>query len=368
MYKVVLFSSFMSPHMKPLCDELYAHYGNDFQYIQTCALTEERQRLGYSYEPCEVPYLTDLTGNTGQQMRIADEAAAVIINTGVTNPMIVKNRIFENKLTFFLNERLFKRGVLKLADRRLWQQALINLASRNKRTYILCLGSYVAKDFELIGFERGKSFKFGYFPAQTLSKPKERSDNFCVVWAGRMIDWKRPIFAMKIAKRLKQKDADIRFIMVGDGKYFEKAKHYATKYRIEVEFTGIQPNEVVRKYMRDADVFLITSNRREGWGAVINEALSEGTPVVSSTAIGGAGFLIEDGKNGFLFKTHSARDAAERISQIYDGSQKEYSEEAIKTLDLWNYQIAAQRLCTVIDELLNNRNPTEYTYGPMSRC
>ena len=41
---------------------------------------------------------------------------------------------------------------------------------------------------------------------------------------------------------------------------------------------------------------------QEGWGAVLNEAMNSGCACIASHAIGSAGFLIEHGENGFVYR------------------------------------------------------------------
>ena len=159
--KVVFISSFISPHVKPFCDYLCNYC--DLKYIQTNQLSEERRKMGYGNNEV-IPYLFDLSNDKEKQKQMADDADCVIINTGSSDPYIVYNRIKNNKLTFFCNERIFKKGFIKILDPRLWKQVNLNILAKGKKTYLLCLGSYVAKDFERIGFEKNKSIKFGYFP------------------------------------------------------------------------------------------------------------------------------------------------------------------------------------------------------------
>ena len=45
----------------------------------------------------------------------------------------------------------------------------------------------------------------------------------------------------------------------------------------------------------------MTSHRGEGWGMVVNEALSCGCCVIANRELGAAPWLVEHGKSGFLY-------------------------------------------------------------------
>ena len=66
--------------------------------------------------------------------------------------------------------------------------------------------------------------------------------------------------------------------MVGDGEMREQLKKRAGQEQLtqQVTFTGFQKPEQVRQYMEKAQIFLFTSDYKEGWGAVLNEAMNSG--------------------------------------------------------------------------------------------
>ena len=70
--------------------------------------------------------------------------------------------------------------------------------------------------------------------------------------------------------------------------------------------------------MRNHDIFIFTSDRQEGWGAVLNEAMDSGSTVVASDAIGSSPFLIKDGQNGFLFKSENHKSLYQKVAYLID--------------------------------------------------
>lgn len=368
---IVMFSSFLSPHMKPLCDELYKLCDKQFLYVECTTLSEERRKMGYGFNE-EIPYLKSLTGKLQEQIELANSADCVIINTGSASIDIIKQRAKQKKLTFFMSERIFKRGLLKLLDKKLWKMILSFAKYRNENAYLICLGKYVKRDFQRIFFPKNHSFKFGYFPQiKRYPKTKNQDQTKRFVWVARMIDWKRPFFAIKTVEKLNNKGVKCTLKMLGDGILFDKVKAYVQKHKLDniIEFSGNVDNETVRKCMAESDALLFTSNKREGWGAVANEALSSGIPVIASRSIGCVEYLIKDGFNGVLFKTHDINDAVNKIKVLSAEKYNILSDNAYKTLDVWNASTAAQRFMTLLEEIYKEGSPlTVFEDGPMSKA
>jgi len=93
---------------------------------------------------------------------------------------------------------------------------------------------------------------------------------------------------------------DIKLLVVGQGErpgYYQKlAQKHGVSER--VLFKGLTDN--VRHYYAAADVVVLPS-LREAFGMSILEAMACGLPVVSSAATGVSG-IIEDGRDGYIFK------------------------------------------------------------------
>ena len=81
-----------------------------------------------------------------------------------------------------------------------------------------------------------------------------------------------------------------------------------------VTFVGALSSEDTLALMRGSDVFLATSNRKEGWGATVNEAMAAGCAVVASNQIGSAPFLIDSGVDGVIFRSEDARELADAVA------------------------------------------------------
>lgn len=83
-----------------------------------------------------------------------------------------------------------------------------------------------------------------------------------------------------------------------------------------VVFTGMVANTEVRRHLRTADLLVLPSHW-DGWGAVVNEALMAGVPVVCSDWCG-AKVLIRPGWNGDVVRAGSVADLARVLQNWID--------------------------------------------------
>lgn len=340
---LVFITSFISPHTLPLGVELTKFY-NKVVFINMLKLTDERKRMGYDMKDSRVE-VYNIDENYPLCKTMINHADILIMAGTMFD--LVKQRIKDNKPIYIMHERIFKKGFIKWFDIRTYKIAMFCHQMRDKNVYLLAIGRNAAKDFYRLGFEKGKIYNFGYFPeleSYSENLTQKQSEKIRVLWVGRMVDFKRPIMALKVFRRMPQ---EFVLEMIGDGKLFEKAKKYSNKHNIPVEFKGNLSNDLVKKQMIQADVFLSTSNKGEGWGAVINEAMNCKCAVVCSKDIGCAGVLASN-ENAVLFNTNSICDCRKALKiaakQKEDLAEKSYS----YIQNEFNPSIAAERLYTLV--------------------
>ena len=55
--KIVFMSNFINHHQKPFCDAMHKRLGDDFVFIQTEPMEQERIDMGWSEEYVSLPYV-----------------------------------------------------------------------------------------------------------------------------------------------------------------------------------------------------------------------------------------------------------------------------------------------------------------------
>ena len=134
---------------------------------------------------------------------------------------------------------------------------------------------------------------------------------------------------------------------------------------------GAMSPEAVRDHMDAADIFLFTSDFNEGWGAVLNESMNSACAVVASHAIGSVPFLLEDGKNGYIYRNGDMNSLYERVVQLMDHPElrEQLGREAYRTLaDMWNADVAAERFIELAKALMDGKKADLFESGPCSKA
>src|SRR5690606_23624684 len=93
----------------------------------------------------------------------------------------------------------------------------------------------------------------------------------------------------------------------------EKAKYCSFKLNMVGKLNNF---ELLREYYRNADIFVMPS-RRETFGLVYIEALSQGTPIIYSMNDGVGGYF-EQGEVGFGIRLPIAKEVEEGVEYIID--------------------------------------------------
>jgi glycosyltransferase involved in cell wall biosynthesis len=77
---------------------------------------------------------------------------------------------------------------------------------------------------------------------------------------------------------------------------------------------------MIARLMSIATAMLLPSSH-EPWGAVVNEAMAAGTPVISSDRVGAATELIEDGVNGYLVPVGEVQGYVRAMQRLLDDTE-----------------------------------------------
>ena len=150
----------------------------------------------------------------------------------------------------------------------------------------------------------------------------------------------------------------------------EQMQQLSTQLEVteQVTFLGAVPPEKTRAYMEKANISLFTSDRLEGWGAVVNEAMGSGCALVASAAAGSPPFLIKSKVNGELFDIDDPLDFYEKVYKLIVDTEYRLSlaKNAYYTAQqLWTPEHAAKSFILLADSILKGR-PQPSEQGPCS--
>jgi len=158
------------------------------------------------------------------------------------------------------------------------------------------------------------------FDLITKIKPtKEKSD---VIFAGRVTSHKNVDILIKSIKLIKEKNPEIKSLIIGDGPEKKKLEKLTQKLNLEknIKFLGFLENQNdVYALMKSSKVFVLPSTR-EGFGLVVTEANACGLPVITvNHEDNAARDLIEEGKNGFVCQLNE-EEIAKKIVKLLENN------------------------------------------------
>lgn len=374
MTSICFISTYLNHHNKPICDALYELTNGHFHYVATSNIGEMRRKMGFSQ--MDAVYLLDYANSSNPQeiQDVIDEADVVI--AGASEPInLIRNRLKEGKITFRGSERLFKTRSRYLKSPIHWFRCF-----QTRKAYMLCSSAATARDYNLLGFYKNRCYKWGYFTEVKPLDPEAIWDKrekaraagkpIPILWVGRLIGWKHPETAIYALHKVKEAGYSFDFNLIGDGEVAPMLRKIVNSLGMNdcVHLLGAQPTSEVRKYMEECEIYLFTSNREEGWGAVLNESMSCACATIANSEIGAVPFLIKDGENGLIFNKGSVDSLYECLVKLLDSEdyRRLLGVSAYKMLsELWTPRKAAENLLALVDSIQNKtENPIKE--GPCS--
>ncbi len=352
--KFIFISNYINHHQIPFCNAMYQVLKEAFVFIQTEPMEEERIRMGWQ-ENVSCPYVRRYYEEPEKLQEWIDNCAVVLFG-GTDEECYIQKRLREKKPVVRYSERLYKQGQWKaISPRGLLKKYKDHTRYRRDKVYMLCSGAYVPSDFHIVRAYPDKLLRWGYFP-ETISYAVEelmaakKAGN--ILWAARFIDWKHPELPLKTAKYLKEQGYTFHMDIIGGGELEGMVQKLLQEYRVEdvVTLQGYRTPQEVRSFMERADIYLVTSDRQEGWGAVVNEAMNSGCAVIGNHMIGAVPFLIKHGENGCIYRNGQDQELFDLTGALLKNRAKcqQMGKNAFYTITQeWNAETAAARLAAL---------------------
>ncbi len=147
-------------------------------------------------------------------------------------------------------------------------------------------------------------------------------DGKIVASAGRLVPWKGFEALIEITPRLIKRYSSFKFLIAGDGPGMKKLSKMVRSRKLDdyIALTGNLERDVLFKYVRVADVFVLNTNY-EGLSHQLLEVMSIGTPIIT-TNVGGNPELIDDDKNGLLVQFNNKDELYKSIISVLDDKSK----------------------------------------------
>lgn len=182
----------------------------------------------------------------------------------------------------------------------------------------------------------------------------ESSDSLRILFLGRIEDGAKGCLLLpKIIAHVRDKGANVRWQIAGDGPDLEKLKRLCMNLP-DVKFLGRVAYEQVPRVFANADIYVFPS-RYEGLGLSLVEAMAAGCVPVASAIRGVTDSIVEHGRTGYLFPIGDYRQAAEYIVQLAgqpEDRQKMAAAARQGVRDRFSIKTVAQQYADLMDKVL----------------
>ena len=191
---------------------------------------------------------------------------------------------------------------------------------------VLTVSHLAAAFYGSLNVGNSEIYPFGYFRSSPPQREGLRNlrDNtrIQVVFVGQLIHRKGIDLLLEAMRPLFKEYPNLSLIVIGTGEMAGSIREKATSLGVidQVFLEGVIPSNSIQERLLTADVLVLPS-RFDGWGIVVNEALSVGTPVIVSDRCGAAD-LIQDKINGYVFRGEDIVDLRRCLTDFLSKESK----------------------------------------------
>lgn len=332
-YKVCFWMNAKSNHQNAFFEELYKSEQIDLQIRYISQPSQNRIDIGWDNSNLEVyeSYVTSF-----------DEAIDSIKDYKERIHIVLGNKItFSNELiNLFIKEKLkwihwSERYGLVLATKLKFNVFLFNMLrpfylltklSYGKMVNKYAIGAFshgelAKRDFKFIGISENKISDLFYTSvikkSKNINSPKY--DNLVTFLYIGELSSRKGIKELLIACSKLEKNT-WELILVGKDKSNGYYEQLSKELNLEkhIKFEGVVTHDKVSSYYEKSDVFVFPS-KFDGWGAVLNEAISFELPIISTDETSSSYTLVKD--NGFIIKAGKIKELRKSMQKYIDNYQ-----------------------------------------------
>lgn len=290
--------------------------------------------------------------------------AVIIYNNSLKYSIVLEIFCKINHIPFFLNCD----GCNDIEESNPLKKAIKCFLMRGAEGYFAG-GQSAVKYFEYYGADKKKIHlhKFTSLHPEDINKRlltdaekgglKEKigmAGKFNAVTVGRHIECKGFDIILKAAEEIGE---SVDFYVIG-GEPSEENKQYKESHNLaNVHFVDFLGKNELREYYNAADLFVLMT-RGDTWGLVINEAMANGLPVITTKRCVAGVELIEDGVNGYIIDVDDTEALVDKVTILRDDDKlrKLISSANINKIQTNTIDQIAKNHIQVIERFFNEKS------------
>ena len=195
------------------------------------------------------------------------------------------------------------------------------------------------------------------------------ADAVVFMFAGRLIEKKRPLDFLEALRRIGQRNPDVWGLIVGDGPLRAAVDDYRHAHDIPCATAGFQNQQRIAATYAAADALVLPSTSGETWGLVVNEAMACGLPVIVSDQVGCAPDLVVEDETGFTYPCGDVAALAECVGALAGDRARRgrMSAAASSHIAAYSPEAAAAGVIQAIEHLPRGSHVRQAVGGPSCR-
>ncbi|RZK37753.1 MAG: glycosyltransferase [Pedobacter sp.] len=189
-----------------------------------------------------------------------------------------------------------------------------------------------------------------------------------VLFAGKLERKKSPDLLLQAFLELNTDDAHLLF--VGNGELEEYLKRVVKSFtnpppapskggqnsptKERIHFVDFKNQSEMPVIYQACDLFCLPSKGPgETWGLAVNEAMAAGKAVLISDRVGCGADLVEDGKNGYIYKSQDENDLLTKLKILVDDQPTlaEMGKRSAEKIKQWSFKLQVEAIMEAVNKL-----------------
>ncbi len=179
---------------------------------------------------------------------------------------------------------------------------------------------------------------------EKIKKKLNITDERIAIFVGQMIHRKGIDILLEAINKISK---SITFYIIG-GQPKKEYIDYINEHQLKnVRFFDFMNKELLFKYYQISDIFVLPT-REDIWGLVVNEAMANGLPIITTDKCVAGKELINN--NGYIVSVNNSSEIVQRIDELINNSSKieNYSKQSIQIIKKYTLENMAREVLEIL--------------------
>ncbi len=181
---------------------------------------------------------------------------------------------------------------------------------------------------------------------QMVRKELGITEGKVVLSVGQFIHRKGYDILLQVANHLPK---DIGIYIIGDEPTAEYLALQKELNLTQVHFVGFQSKEKLQKWYQAADVFVLPT-REDIWGLVINEAMGQGLPIITTDKCVAGLELVKEGENGYIVPVADTQALTDAVTKTLTQDYRQMGQKSLELIKPYTIENMARFHMEVLND------------------